>query len=224
MTLAAAELAKIAAFIDGLRFSAPDILGKKEASARAYRRFHGLLLWGLLIEKTTASHKEFARECLADASSSFFLTLISFYKPSLLCLRSAIENFLRFMVSLDGIDPGLIGTVHQLFAESKKKHAMGTIERPFLDKLHAQYALLCRTSHTTKVDYMSMEVPFSRLNVHSSPKADENLRRIDLVCTQILNLTFCHFHRDLHQIGVGNADLARSFVPRSLRRAVSNRE
>ena len=224
MTLASSELQKISSYVTTLRLTAPELASKKEIVSRAYRRFHGLLLFGLLIEKRPAAHREFARECLSDCSSSFFFTLTAFYKPGLLCLRSAIENYLRFLVSLDGTDPGTIPTVYELFAEAKSRYPTGSIERPFIDRLHTQYALLCRTSHTTKIDHMSLEVPFSRLNVHSTTKAEENLRRIDLVCTQMLNMWFSVFHQNLNEIGPDNADLTRSLVPRSLKRAISNKE
>lgn len=222
------EIAEIEDFIDNLRFSS--IMGSTDQHRRqfklAYKQFHALLVWGIvmdtLVDDSSGSSTYF-RETLSDMSHSFLLTLMHVYKPARMSLRSGIENFVRSLLLIRGVDPTQISSVFELFAEAKLQYKDEDVVLSNVNELHRNYVELCKTVHSTKIDYMSLSVPFEHICVFQNGRYTATVRCICSVSSAANQAMFFLWHSHLGRIGHRNEDLVRDAIPRALKRVVGER-
>jgi hypothetical protein len=217
------KLKDIKSFIEGLALNAPELDQPSPELKRTYRLFHGLLIEDMVVETSNFrdATKDYFRETVSDSSSAFFLTLIGSYKPSRLVLRGACENVLRFLVGSKGKDASTLNTVAGLFAEARALCAGKGLLLGYIGKLDVVYDELCKTSHSTHVDYMSLAVPFSALFSHKDEPFKANIELIGRTFEQILFLAYAELVDRLNTIDQGNADELRGLAPRALKVALT---
>jgi hypothetical protein len=222
MINAAARIQEISSFLKRSRFRAEYLEAEPERAKQCYRRLHGLLIIELIAMKAVSgSSRAFLKEGIGDASQAFLLASCNLYKPSLLCLRSAIENVLRFVIAEEGKNPDSIKTVYELFKLVRAKYVANQIAVVQLGRLTNEYETLCETSHTVKETRMSGEVSFERLTRYYSSKANDAFARFSVTSTGLLNFLFIYFHNHITDVDATNGDDLRRLVPRSLRRSLS---
>src|SRR5690606_461496 len=91
--------------------------------------------------------------------------LTSAYKPSISMLRSSVENLIRSILLLRGVQVNTIDAVWELFAVARsnflKEGEDWVVIR--IDALHVRYSEMCKTVHSAAPEYMSLRVPFERI-------------------------------------------------------------
>lgn len=221
------DITEIEAFLTKLRFSSNiDNSEQTRASFKsAYKQFHALLVWGTIAESHLTGHASariYFRETLSDVSHALVLTLLNLYKPARTSLRSGIENFFRALLLIRNIDATRIRNVYELFDQVEDSFSKESLVASNIHKLRATYGDLCKTVHSTKIDYMSLSIPFERLNDFHSSRFNSNLVVIRSAITAANQVIFCLWHEELKKAGRSNDDFVRDAIPRSLKRAISN--
>jgi hypothetical protein len=160
------ELASISEFLSKLDLQASSKVLSDERAKDLYRKFHALLCWQKVFDevkelKASGAFDEF----LSDAAAAYFLHLTSAYKPSVSMLRSSVENVIRTLLIVEGINTKEIEAVWELFAVARAhflKRGMDVIVLR-IDALHGRYGEMCKTVHSAAPEYMSLRVPFERI-------------------------------------------------------------
>jgi hypothetical protein len=220
------DIKEIRDFLSGIRFDDAGFSEQHRTTiAAAYKQFHAVLIWHLVIEKTYAKGspvKVYYSECVSDISHCFLFTLMHLYKPARMVLRSSIENLLRTLLFIKGVDAAKITVVYELFAATKSAFSGHATMVAVLKRLDSVYADLCKTVHSAKVDYMSLSVPFEQLFVFNSTRYAANLAAIQSVASVANRTMFLILHDALKTAGHHNEDFVRDSVPRALKREVSS--
>jgi hypothetical protein len=177
------DIAEIVAFVRKLRFSSQISHSDqtKTQFKNAYKYFHAMLVWGLVAEALPSdrgSTKNYFREVQSDLAYALLLTLMQYYKPARSSLRSGIENFIRVLLLDRGVDVSKILTVYTLFIEAKKIFSSNQSVKKNIEQLQSLYGDLCKTVHSVKPDYMSLEVPFEKLGIFQSGRFGTNLTTV----------------------------------------------
>lgn len=219
---ASIDVAELVDFID--KFQPNESLGSDDRRAifkRPYRQYHALLGWGLIaddvLDKKSESYVYF-QEFISDLAHSLLLTLFHFYKPSRMCMRSAAENFARFITINDKIDLKSQKSTYELLDAVKLASSSYPNMRSEIDKVCAIYAELCLTVHSAKVEYMTLKVPFAHLTKFDAILFGSNLHIFLRLATALNRTLFLYWGSKLEKIGHKNADLIRDTLPSSLKR------
>lgn len=209
----AEALAHIRSFVEGLQLDGASIDPDSTAARTLYRRFHGLLIWHHLASKDQieGQTKIYLQECVADASSSYFLTVIGLYKSSRVSLRSSIENVYRVVASEAGEDLAALDSVPSLVDKAKAVSKTPNQKKRIGD-LYAIYGDLCQTVHSVSPEYMSLKVPFEALVRRSKVEESRNFGIIESAFKLINDVLFIELAHYLHLIDYKNADLLRDAI------------
>jgi hypothetical protein len=97
-------------------------------------------------------------EFFSDLVSSMFASLHGLYKPALMSLRSAIENFVRACAGLKSAEARATTSVYRLFEIAAKEPIFLGQSAPSFTQLHQQYGELCLYAHTSTVAHMTKSV------------------------------------------------------------------
>jgi hypothetical protein len=198
----------------------------RELLSSTYKQFHAVLIWNLAAEKTEgkgSQTKLYYSEGVSDLSHCFLLSLMHLYKLARMALRSSIENLLRTLLFIRGVDGAKFNVVYELFTAAKTEFSGEPAGTLILQKLEMLYADLCKTVHSAKIDYMSLAVPFEQLVSFSASRYRANLNSINSVATAANRIMFLVWHTRLKATGHLNEDFVRDATPRSLKREVSSK-
>jgi len=219
------DLSEIEAFVRDLRFLSGIGLSEhnRQLFRSAYKQFHALLVWGEVAEAQVGGLlplKTYFRETLSDISHGFVMTLLHFYKPARLSMRSGVENLIRSLLLIRGVDATGIHAVHELFNRGKSHFSAEAAIANKVIQLEQIYGDLCKTVHSAKIDYMSLTVPFERLSIFQTTRYTSNMIILRNVSSAANQAVFGLWYAELKKAGHVNEDLVRDAVPRTLKRAV----
>lgn len=222
------DIAEIEKFISDIHFvSASSLASTNRIALRAaYKQFHSLLIWSLIAESQDSkldSMKLYFREALSDVSHGFMLTLMNLYKPAKISLRSGVENFIRSFLIYRGIDASEISAVYELFDTAKSAFRNDIIIEKNVSSLISDYSDLCKAVHSSKIDYMSLTVPFERLSAFFGSRYNLNMVTLRSVCTSANQLAFLLWNDQLNKVGHENEDYVRDSIPKNVKRAAISR-
>jgi hypothetical protein len=216
------DLDEIFQFIKALKFSSKISAAELALIKSAYKQFHSLLIWGIVGEKEPNSPlpiRTYCREGLSDCSHAFFLTLLDLYKPARGSLRGAVENFLRLSLMYGGVDPTEETRVYELWRLGKKNFASVAGATDAIQHLEVLYSELCKTVHASKINYMSLAVPFETLSEFHAGRFKSNFTLMKSVYARENQLLFLIKHRALRLVGHKNEDFVRDALPPTIKRA-----
>lgn len=94
------------------------------------------------------------KEAIADLGSSLLCAVHGLYKQAQACLRSSVENFVRFSTSIFDANAAATTSVFELFASARLTPMYANDTDP-LDKLHSLYGELCKFVHSATLDHMT---------------------------------------------------------------------
>ena len=218
------DLSEIGGFIEKWIPECPNLNDKllRPKIKSSYKQFHALLIWGMalhLAKPLSDDTKTYFKECLSDLSHAYMLNLCSFYKSSRSSLRSAVENGVRVLLLNKGTDISGIVSVYDMFVEARSLYKGDGIIVDIINRLYKVYGDLCKSVHSSHVDYLSLAVPFSELSTFDAKKfieINENIREVSSCLNQC---SFWIWDAHLPLVGHPNSDLVRDAVPRNVKRA-----
>lgn len=164
------DFVALQSFVD--RYSIATLNVGKEATAlvrSGHKSYFVLLsLWsqalhacernGLTLHGTTISvdgpELVYLKECVSDFAHGYFCCLHGAYKPAHMCLRSSIENFVRFVAS--PFDATVLATtsVFDLFELAKTTPPLSKDAALFFQVLRSLYSKLCKYTHSASLEHM----------------------------------------------------------------------
>lgn len=217
-----AGLRELRDFLEGVRLSVEAVDEQDTETRRLYRKFYSLLIYDFLLDNESDEDTVslYARESISDISHSFFLSFIGLYKPARVCLRSGIENFVRYILLSNRVDALAITYLPTLFAEVKSIYADRASQRARFDVLRSLYAALCQTVHSTGEEYMNLNVPFSSLLIVDPNKFAVNRELLLKVCGAIGEIMFVDQQGLIAKAHHTLRDTLSDNVPPSVRREV----
>lgn len=163
------RISEFQAFLSQFRISDP--LSDKAAATsflECDREFFALLLWGLdqdiYAAQALPDAKVHLRESLSDIASSIFCTVINLNKPAMMALRSAVENFVKFVILNSGADISDTKSTYEL----NDRFRLIFATRPVVVRYHVGnllriYSDLCMYVHSASPDFMNIDVAYREL-------------------------------------------------------------
>lgn len=94
------------------------------------------------------------KESIADLGSGLLCAVHGLYKQAQTCLRSSIENFVRFSTGVFDENAAATTSVFDLFASARTAPMYASDVKP-LNKLHSIYGDLCKFVHSSTLDQMT---------------------------------------------------------------------
>jgi hypothetical protein len=218
------ELTNIKAFIESLSIDPSAADFSTGDARRIYRRFHALLIWGLVIdaEGEVSTVRLYFKEALSDLSTAYFLSFIGAYKAARLSTRGAIENIVRVLVADSGEDVLALNTIPGLITAAQSSWTKDSTYRAgIINNLYIIYGDLCNTVHAVSIDYMSLRIPFERVLEQDKGSFAGNADMLDDLFRLSGEALYLTFHQKLDRVGFRNADLVRDSVSASIKRAAN---
>lgn len=218
------DLKEILSFIQGWSPQVPDFSDRKQYTdiKYSYKQFHALLVWGLVVgeiklkdEKTV----QYLTECLSDVSHSYLLNLYSLYKSSRSSLRSGVENSLRVILLHKMVDISAIVTVYELFNRSRIEYKSDELALKLISGMQVSYSELCMSVHSSKLDYLSVAVPFASLSEFQEDQFSVNNNLIRSVSSSVNQIFFLIWSQSLYLAGHVNEDLVRDALPKLVKKS-----
>lgn len=220
MSSPSTALAEIKSFISSLRLDPSGVDFSSDVARRVYRRFHALLLWELVIDQDSQDPtvRLYCREMLSDLATSYFLNFIGAYKASRLTARGGIENTLRVLTAVRGVNILELNSVPALVSGCKDAWASNVLKVQLIGSMYSLYGELCNTVHSSAIDYMSLRVPFERIVEQDTAQYDDNARLLDSLFHLVGEALFLTFHDLLNLMEFKNADYIRDSVSAEIKR------
>lgn len=94
------------------------------------------------------------KEAIADLGSSLLCAVHGLYKQAQACLRSSVENFVRFTTNVFDENAAASTSVFELF-KSARDTPIYANDTDQLDRLHSLYGELCKFVHSASLDHMT---------------------------------------------------------------------
>jgi len=175
----------------------------KQNARIAYRASYPLLIWSHELSKTNRhinSSSLLLKEAVSDISTSFFLFIQGFYKPSLFILRGGIDNFIRFFY-LISIGNNASKKTDSMFAELKAHYYQR--ERIIHSAIVKTYNIYSDLSTCIHGDFRYMEMmeglaDYPKYDKHKAELFIEKNKSICSIFNFILlfhhKTEFSHFH------------------------------
>lgn len=198
MSSASDSVKEIKTFLDNLTIPNPLVESSHTGVFHsAYKHIHPLLLWNEVLLKVKKSPTLdntllFFNELLSDLSSSQFLLLLGLYKPSRMMLRSSIENLLRMICIHQGFIVGNGKFTHELITMVKSSQLAANTSPVSKDLIAAinSYYKLCAYTHAADANFMSLRVPFIKLQEFDIKDFRGILEDIRLLCMKYNRIMF----------------------------------
>lgn len=193
-----------------------------EAEKRVYKRYARILYFDYAISKRSESLDiAFERECVADLSAAYIQFFMNLNKPSLMSLRSALENSWRFVLDANGVNSREYDTVTGLVSEARGRNLYSGISTKYVNKGYDLYKDLCQAVHSSKADYLNKDIPFRSLTGYSKKIANQNLKKCESVFSNVLTLLFIAKPDVIKALESKERDFILDGIPRDVKRAVS---
>lgn len=194
-----------------------------ELESSTYKKFQALLYLGFAIEKSVVGKAaDYGRECLSDSSSSFLQFYLNLNKSSLVSLRSAIENALRFLVQNNGKSAATLTSVPDLVSEARSLNLFEGSSTKLVNEAYALYQDLCEAVHSSNPKYLSDDVPFRKLTSFVSEKSQVNLQKCESAFGLLMRILFISDPKAVAALDHKHSDFVLDNIPRSLKKAVSS--
>lgn len=189
-------LAELKSFIDSVKLDARALSKPSTETKGVYKKFYSLLIFDYILQENilAAIEKAYAKEAVSDMSHGFFLSCVGIYKPARTSVRSAIENFIRFLVLHRGVDALSIRSVFDLFDQANSQFKSEPRQKTRIGKLRGVYKELCKTVHSSSADYMNLEVPFGTMLRFDQEKYQSNIDVVRECCSVFGEILFVEFH------------------------------
>ncbi|MHC8494257.1 hypothetical protein ACTU44_16305 [Thalassospira sp. SM2505] len=114
-----------------------------------------LVIEGHVIDAEMAQFSHLS-ETVSDIGSGFFCCIQGAYKPAHMCLRSSIENFLRFAAGVTNSAALSTKNVYELFDLAKQEPVFSDLTgQRYYAKLKSEYSELCKFTHTATEMHMA---------------------------------------------------------------------
>ncbi|MFT9096521.1 MAG: hypothetical protein ABF459_15455, partial [Gluconobacter cerinus] len=81
------------------------------------------------------------------------------------------------------------------------------------------YGELCKSVHSSNIDYLSLSVPFEKLSDFNEEQFLTENERLREVCAVVNQCAFWWWDSKLAVAGHSNEDMVRDAVPRAIKRA-----
>jgi len=194
---------------------------QRDIFKRPYKQYYAVLVWGLLstkLLKPGTDEETYFREAVSDLAHGILLTLFNFYKPARMSLRSACENYCRFIYMSHGTSPNNEKSTYEVIASAQATSDAFPNMRLEVDKIADAYGELCLTVHSATVDYMALKIPFAELSQFDPALFGSNLRMCLRVASSINSSLFGLWHQELHRLDHGANDFIRDSLPPSFKK------
>jgi hypothetical protein len=197
--------------------------------AKVYKYYHALLVWQVVVKRTTPSHLSppeyqdfclFFDESLSDMCQSVFLWTQGLYKPCYLILRSSVENFFRVIGIYEHEGILNLKSTYELIDAIKSTPLVkqsSNIDKLF-GQLHQDYKTLCQHVHTASQKQMSLTTAvgvFPKFDPQESLLASKQLSKIIKTYCAFLGFMFRSEYNKLHH---SELDIISDILTASTRR------
>jgi hypothetical protein len=216
------DIAELIEFID--KYQPGQSLSKTEQRdifKRPYKQYYAVLVWGLLSNKllnSGAPEEIYFKESVSDLAHGILLTLFNFYKPARMSLRSACENYCRFLYLSYGTAPQNEKSTYEVIAAAQATADKFPNVRTEIDKIAEAYGELCLTVHSAALDYMALKIPFAELSQFESNLFGSNLRMCLKISSSMNKSLFGLWHQELHKLDHGASDFVRDSISTSYKK------
>ena len=167
----------------------------RSGACYAYRFSYALLVWVNEISKLNKHDDKLLlilKESISDLSTSFFLFLQGFYKPSLFIMRGGIENFVRFFYLANNVGEN-DNRIDVIFSQLKHEYfSKSRIIHTAIVSLHNIYGEISICIHGD-VRYMEMLGGLTGYPQYNKEKASLFIEKNKSICV-ILNFLLLHCH------------------------------
>lgn len=182
------RISELRKFISSLGIEDP-LSNAKVASA--YKSFdkdlYAILLWGLALDlysnRPLSEHELHMKEFLSDISTANLCALTGLYKPSMMALRSGIENFVKSILIFNKIPINDTKSLYEIndrfrniFSNSPKSISN------LSDSIINQYSYLCKYVHSAGQDFMNLTVAYADMLKNSDEKTHLSIKAMQLLC------------------------------------------
>ena len=178
-----------------------------------------MLIWDFVVSEhsTNTQTRLYAKECASDLATAYLLNSIGVYKASRLCLRSCLENAVRVAASAYGLNIHNFKTIPNLFRSTKEKSNTYGKQKERIEKIYQNYNMLCKTSHSTSIDFMSLRIPFETVVMFDESESSKDIKLLEK-CTSLINeIFYICFSSLLDNIDHKNSDLVRDSVQKNVK-------
>jgi hypothetical protein len=161
-------------------------------------------------------------ETVSDIGSSKFNWLNGSYKASRVMLRSAIENFVRAMSSIDDEEQLKETSVYSLFdnARDSKIFNSSSIVKKSYTTLHSKYKELCKDTHTASAKNMENITSLVDYPKYIESKSTSTRDVFISIVKDILAILCISFNELYHKMHHGNKENIINSLPIAIRPAV----
>jgi hypothetical protein len=188
-----------------------------------YRTFHRLLILDHHLQSNAADGcKEFARECVSDASMAYLLFFLNLNKSSLNSLRSSLENGWRYLLGSNGGSPSEIDSVPVLISESRALNLYDGMSTEIVNDGYILYKELCQAVHSSKDDYLTNDIPFQNLTKLKIEKSTTNLNLAGQVFRNILDTLIVSDFPVIKSLEAKSFDAVMDGLSKSLKRTITD--
>src|SRR5438045_1615001 len=149
---------EIVEFISQYKIHNPFANGAARSAYLSFERdLQAVLLWGLALDlyatRPLNDAETFLKEALSDVSTSNFCALTGLYKPAMMSLRSAIENFVKSFLCDAQSASDLSTSVYQLNIDFRAKFVSEVAPiKALSNHVVSQYGDLCKHTHSAGPD------------------------------------------------------------------------
>ena len=193
-----------------------------ESEKTIYKRYTRILYYDFAFSKCDdGTDFSFQKECVADLSAAYLQFFLNLNKPSLMSLRSAIENSWRFLLSCNGVDPRDFDTVTGLVSEVRAQNLFSGMSTNYVNKGYDIYKDLCQAVHSSNADYLNNEIPFRSLTDYSKKACRQNIRKCDSVFLNVLCILFICKPNVIKSLESKSRDFVLDGIAKEVNRAVS---
>ncbi len=195
---------------------------------KIFRRYYSFIVWTEMVgstvwkdaDKSNAFHV-YLNEVASDLCFALFIALQGMYKPSLILLRSSLENFLRCILVANDLKYNST-SVFELIDLVKSTKLKADIEgSTHIDHLISRYGELCAYVHSADELHMSFTKvvgAFPRHNKKQMQIVSSNMRGFCVDVCSLLGLMLPDVYQGMHH---SHKDLIMDVVPKGIRQRLS---
>ncbi|WP_306331973.1 hypothetical protein [Vibrio injensis] len=158
-------------------------------------------------------------EVSSDVSAAKFNWISGSYKASRVMLRSAIENFVRALSSIEDVDLLSEKSVYALFDKAKVCQIFSNIEavNASYNRLHANYKELCKDTHTASQSNMECITSLVDYPKFYQSKSETSGKLFVSTVRDILTILCLVFNGMYHKMHHKNRDNILLSIPRNIK-------
>lgn len=202
----------------------------REIYLQAYKYFFAILVWNYALSarkrKTIGASDPilYFQEFVSDLVQSQILFLIGIYKSGRGSLRSAVENFFRFICLAQGEPIAQIKNTYDLIKAAKRiTKATNPEILPFVEQIATAYGELCKHVHSATIAHMAFIDAIEDTLVYRANSFENCCEQTKISCMNAGKIVFWLRSVALKNAGHKSYDFVLDTLPKKLKRLNSSR-